>query len=729
MYSAHSPDPKKGVDLQLYEAHINGVLNRAEAAAQEVCKYAKHNTELFLQTVKAAAIFHDLGKLDKANQKILTGEKSAQKLAINHVDAGAAHFLTEKNFCSLVAAVIHSHHRGYPDFIDEQKKNEFMFRDITIREHVDESLPELLKIHKALVKDQKFAANENVKGNQTLFLRLVLSCLADADHTDTAVHYKDHMEPPAQIPLQPEKRLKTLEKYVKQLSVKGNSRSALREEMYYACKEANTDTWITSCDSPVGSGKTTAIMAHMLKQAVNRKLRRIIVVLPFTNIIKQSVEIYRKALCHDGENPKEVVAELHHRAEFQDKECRYLTALWRAPIIVTTAVTFFETLASNSPATLRRLHALPGSALFIDESHAALPVKLLPLAWHWINLYAAEWNCYWVLASGSLNKFWEIEEINRGINNNVPELVSHDLRTSLLKYEKGRVSYRYEKTPKNAEELIMWINKFSGPRLLIVNTVQSAAVIADQYAKKYGRDKVEHLSTALTPEDRDKTINRIKERLADTSDTDWTLVATSCVEAGVNFSFRNGFRELSSLVSLLQAAGRVNREGFYENSEVWTFKLVENELLKNNPELKESAKILEIFFKKKIPIDPELSTESIKEEITTDVVSSIYEKLVLAEQINRFPEVEKLFKVINTDTRLVLVDDELADKIKNHKKVDWLELQKKSVNILESKLKESRTSTIIPGVYHWNLKYDGFLGYMAGLLENKKFLMGEPCII
>jgi hypothetical protein len=91
---------------------------------------------------------------------------------------------------------------------------------------------------------------------------------------------------------------------------------------------------------------------------------------------------------------------------------RHLTALWRAPIIVTTATAFFETLASNQTSTLRRLHELPGSAILIDEAHAALPAKLLPIAWKWIKTYADKWTCYWLLVSGSLNKFWKIKEIS-----------------------------------------------------------------------------------------------------------------------------------------------------------------------------------------------------------------------------------------------------------------------------------------------------------------------------
>ena len=96
-------------------------------------------------------------------------------------------------------------------------------------------------------------------------------------------------------------------------------------------------------------------MAHLLEQACKRNARRIFVVLPYTSIIRQSVDIYRKALVLPGETPEDVVAELHSRADFEDIETRYLTALWRAPIVVTTAVAFFETLSSHNPAALRLL--------------------------------------------------------------------------------------------------------------------------------------------------------------------------------------------------------------------------------------------------------------------------------------------------------------------------------------------------------------------------------------
>jgi CRISPR-associated endonuclease/helicase Cas3 len=254
---------------------------------------------------------------------------------------------------------------------------------------------------------------------------------------------------------------------------------------------------------------------------------------------------------------------------------RQFTALWKAPIIVTTAVALFETLASNTPATLRRLHTLPGSAVFIDESHAALPAKLLPLAWRWIKGFAREWSCYWVLASGSLNRFWKIEEFDEE-RPDVPEIMPETLRNRLMQYETGRIAYQFNDTSLSAKELVVWVSTLPGPRIVILNTVQSAAVVAKEYADQYGRQNVEHLSTALMPFDRDKTLSKIKSRLEDKKDTEWMLVATSCVESGVDLSFQTGVREAASLVSLLQTAGRVNRHGNIHAASVWTVVLKES---------------------------------------------------------------------------------------------------------------------------------------------------------
>ena len=158
----------------------------------------------------------------------------------------------------------------------------------------------------------------------------------------------------------------------------------------------------------------------------------------------------------------------------------------------------------------------------------------------------------------------------------VSELIAPDLHHRLMKYEKNRIAFCYRSDTVSREELVTWVHNSPGPRLVILNTIQSAAVIASDLLERYGRKQVEHLSTALTPEDRKNVIERVKRRLNDPDDTDWTLVATSCVEAGVDFSFRTGFREMASLLSLLQAAGRVGRNGEYPDAEIWSFVLQEN---------------------------------------------------------------------------------------------------------------------------------------------------------
>lgn len=728
IYYAHSR--KDDIPEQTYTEHVCGVRSRGRDYVQEISCYAKCDSTLLSQIIEKASTIHDLGKLNKENQDVLAGREQDEKLPVHHWDAGAAYFLRNSHLSVFSAAVIQAHHKGFPDFTVEMNRGDAIFRDSAIASEVDRELPELEAIHNHLVDSQFEYGGEEIKGDKSVFLRMLLSCLVDADHTDTAIHYRKYPAEMSPVRLCAKERLAQLDLHIAGLKQTGadDDRNALRNEMYLVCRNADIDAGITSCDSPVGSGKTTAIMAHLLAQAEKRGLRRIFVVLPFTNIIKQSVDIYRKTLVLPGENAEEVVVELHHRADFESKDARHLTALWRAPIIVTTAVTFFETLASNSTAALRRLHELPGSAVFVDESHAALPAKLLPIAWKWINVYAAEWSCYWVLASGSLNRFWTIPEITGNENfRSVPEIIDDELRKRLAVYENNRISYHCDLFPKGTAELAQWISGFPGPRLVILNTVQSAAVLADYFSEHFGRECVEHLSTALTPNDRGNTLERIKKRLMDKKDTNWTLIATSCIEAGVNLSFRTGFRELGALVSLLQASGRVNREGVLDNAEMWTFCILEDGMLRLNPGLKEAAAVLKDYFEGNRAIVPELSTQSLADEIALYGLSGKHKNLVTNEKLQNFRKVEEDFKVIDSDSRLVVVDPSMA-KCLQYGKVDWKELQKVSVQIAKYKLDELRTPMIMDKIYRWNLEYDGFLGYMAGIVKLKKYSGGAIII-
>jgi hypothetical protein len=717
MLFAHSNDSKRGIPAQDYAVHVGGVVKLAIQAADVVAQYASNDGELLRMIVPLAAEFHDLGKLDAENQDVLSGKRKERHLPVQHTDAGTAYLLNELQV-AVGAALVRSHHIGLPDFIEEQnREGKNVLRDDSILERVNRTLPELVRMH----EEERLSSADlrpnlhEIMGDASLFFRIALSCLADGDHTDTAIHYQDQTADEPFIALRPADRLAALNRYVESLQ-QDNDRSRLRSEVYAACLDADIPGNIASCDSPVGTGKTTAVMAHLLAQAQKRKLRRIIVVLPYTNIITQSVKVYRDALVLPGEDPKLVVAELHHRAEFQDIHSRQFTALWKAPIIVTTAVNFFETLASNTPATLRRLHNLPGSAVFIDESHAALPAKLLPLAWRWIKGFAREWACYWVLASGSLNRFWKIEEFDEE-RPDVPEIMPTTLRNRLAQYETGRITYQLNETSLSARELVEWVSTFRGPRIVILNTVQSAAVVAKECADLYGRQSVEHLSTALTPFDRDKTLNKIKSRLKDRSDTEWSLVATSCVEAGVDLSFQTGAREAASLVSLLQTAGRVNRHGKIDAATVWTVLLKESESLKKNAGMSDSSKVLLKLIEEGNPISPDLCTNALKHEIR--LAGTFTNALLKSEAGMRFPQIEKDFRVIATDTRIVVIDENMVSKLENHQPVNWRDIQNTSVQIWGYRLDYLRIPEIssYPGIHKWIYHYDDFIGYMAGILK------------
>jgi len=673
---------------------------------------------LFLDTIRVAAEYHDLGKLDPENQEVLRGEHNAPHLPIQHTEAGTAYLLNRLNLAT-GATLIRSHHIGLPDFVAEQNRSETeVLRDgnAETRKHIDQTLDMLLLVHNSVRPTTIVNSSKTIQGNAALFFRLALSCLVDADHFDTARHYNQDL-PKKGLPLHANKRLKLLDAYVEHLKeIQQNKRTPLRTEVYQACCNANTSPNMYACDSPVGTGKTTAVMAHLLNVAEKKKLRRVFVVLPFTNIIDQSVDVYRQALVGLNERREDIVAAHHHRAEFESPESRQYSFLWHAPIVVTTAVQFFETLASNQPTALRKLHNLPGSAIFIDEAHAALPSYLWPQAWLWLKELVANWGCHIVLGSGSLNRFWQLEEFsNPPID--LPELVSSQIRSSTISYEGNRIKYAHKSDPLGLDGLTGWLKTLPGPRLLIVNTVQSAAVIADAIRITEGKSYVEHLSTALCPRDRKITLDRVKNRLAKQTDENWTLVATSCVEAGVDLSFHTGLRERCSFNSLIQTGGRINREGKYKDSTVWDFKLRHNSLLINHKAFETSSRILGELIAEQM-IRPDLATEAMRREIRSDGLRQIGNEILSYERNLQFPQMAESFKVIDSETITVIVDENLKQKILKHEKIDFNEIQQLSVQIWFNKESKYDLQAIegFPELRFWNLLYDDFLGYMAGVL-------------
>jgi CRISPR-associated endonuclease/helicase Cas3 len=739
---AHSSRPGCSIPAQSYRDHIQNVIRfgfeNALSATDDSARFA-----LFIDGVLFGAEFHDLGKLDSLNQRVLSGATRG-KLPVNHVDAGVAHLRQQAEGRSLntsamllAASIVYSHHLGLPNFSEEQRKGTEFLRDIARNEnqgstknYTDAHLQQYLELHAAAVRNE-FNGRTNLQSPRLKLtanmLRFALSCLVDADHLDTSLHYRNANEATA-VPLNPKKRLEQLDSYVRSLTNNARNetisdRNQMRSLVYETCKSFEGVRGVVSCDSPVGSGKTTAVMAHLLAIASQHNLRRIFVVLPFTNIITQSVEVYRRALVSPSESSSEVVAEHHHRAEFSDPDSRHLSFLWYSPIVVTTAVQFFNTLAAADTGTLRKLHQLGRSAIFIDEAHAALPAHLWPVSLKWLSQLVEDWNCHVVLGSGSLVKFWTLPEFRyqKDLPISVPSIINAETSSKSSNLEGKRVEYKTNLKRLSLDAMIEWVCTFVGPRLIIVNTVQSAAVIARELRSR--NISAEHISTALTPKDRDETLARVKRRLDDEQDNNWALVATSCVEAGVDLSFRIGFRERASLNSLLQTAGRVNRNGKLEKTLVWDFELVHDDLLRPHPAFEASSIVLGQLFEEGL-VSPAYCTEAMKREIGFAGFKEQAKALCENDLALECRDVAKHFRIIDSDSVTAIVSPTLLRMIARGERINSTDLQRGSVQIYRNRTLEFALAEIpsLPGVFRWTLSYDSFLGYMAGALSNTDFL-------
>lgn len=735
---AHSA-PRAGGSPQPYAEHVHHVLEGARLRAEAMAAYCS-DRDLAQQCVKsvvAAAVFHDLGKLDNVTQAALRCGRSAP-LKWDHIDAGVAYLMSEHS--ENAAWLVRAHHApGFPKwavhfgngrnsrYLRGRRRDDFApEKHRCQRERTDGSLQRLLERHVGACG--AFNHDPEMMPLHGLPLRFSLSCLIDADHADAAAFDRGWRPPD---PAQPRwtERLASLDAYVAQLRDRGGERDALRREFYELCRyRSPIDDSLMACEGPVGIGKTTAVTAWLLRRAIATGARRLVIVAPYTNILSQTAQRLREALVlPDEQNTAHLVlAEHHHRADFSEIGARDLATLWNAPIVLTTAVQFFESLASNHPSRLRKLHALPGSVIFLDEAHAALPVSLWPQNWRWMIGLTSTWECSAVLASGSLSRFWEEEDIVDIEHTRVLSVLGDEMQSARQRtVESRRVAIRSLGKLADPHTLMHAVAAKPGPRLLIMNTIQSAAVMA-KLMREHGHD-VMHLSSALSPRDRAAILKKVQERLQCLDDADWTLVATSLVEAGVELSFRTAFRERFSTASLLQVTGRVNRHNEYEDwCTVYDFEVAHVGGLSRNPEAEHPSRALRELLQEGCLAGEfdaaSLVTEALRRELWVGgkIIGGDGSELVKRENAKDYPEVARLGQVIEADTRLVVVDAALRQRLESGERVSSRDLLEGTVQIWSSKIERFGLEPIAgrPEVFWWPWKYDAeFLGYMAGVLD------------
>ena len=301
---------------------------------------------------------------------------------------------------------------------------------------------------------------------------------------------------------------------------------------------------------PTGGGKTVSSLAFALSHAVKHDMKRIIYVIPYTSIIDQNAKVFRDILGDEN------VVEHHSQVDLPDTDAETPDALrkrlacenWDAPVIVTTAVQFFESFYAAKPGRCRKLHNVANSVVIFDEAQT-LPISLMRPCVSVIDQLVQHYGVTAVLCTATQP---ELLSIFSGFTagTRIQELVPDpDALFSSLR----RVTFQQDGTLSD-EELAARIRQENAV-LCIVNSRKQARSLYEALPEE-GRF---HLSTLMNAIDRERTIATIRERLDKKQCC--RVISTSLIEAGVDVDFPTVYRELAGLDSILQAAGRCNREG------------------------------------------------------------------------------------------------------------------------------------------------------------------------
>ena len=502
-------------------------------------------------------MLHDIGKYSKQFQKRIRG-------ANNRVDHSTAGAIEVKNALPglgwLSSYCIAGHHAGLPDggsVADAEGESTLYSR---LRKS---NLPEY-SAYKKDIDIKAMCPNQpppvRVLGeagfSTAFYIRMLFSCLSDADFLNTEAFMTN-----GKVERSVEYRMETLhERLLDNIRKFGKPTKDINkrrnEILNYCLEKALYPKGLFTLTVPTGGGKTISSLAFALRHAVEHKMERIIYVIPYTSIIEQNADVFKKIV--GAEN----VLEHHSNFNYDDKSedmsrYRYATENWDMPIIVTTNVQFFESLFANKTSRCRKLHNLANSVIIFDEAQMFPTEYLLPCV-RAIAELVHNYKSTAVLCSATQPALAELipkELKTHEICDNVSDLYSFFKRTQIVYI--GQL---------DDAELAKRLNK-SKQSLCIVNTrlqVQNLYKMLDSKGSY-------HLSTLMCPIHRSKVLAEIKERLK--ANQPCRVVSTSLIEAGVDVDFPVVFREMAGLDSQIQAAGRCNREGnlSYEQSSVYIF--------------------------------------------------------------------------------------------------------------------------------------------------------------
>jgi len=385
-----------------------------------------------------------------------------------------------------------------------------------------------------------------------LAIRLIFSCLVDADALDTEAH----MQPQKALGRGGSPDFTTLAEALASAQNELISNAAdtdvnrVRRRVHEDCvRAASWPQGVFSLTVPTGGGKTRSSLAFALQHALRHDLEHVIYVAPFTTIIEQTCDVFRDVL-QDDRAVLEHHSAVHEPAGGEESHWTTLAAEnWDAPVVVTTAVQFLESLFGNRPARCRKVHRITRSVVVLDEVQT-LPVRYLTPIISCLKELVERYGTSIVLCTATQPALSEANHMLSGFRS-VREISSDpEDDFAMLK----RVEYQVDRKPTTWEEIADEMREHE-QCLAILNTKQDAMALLEALDDP----TTLHLSTRLCPEHRRTVLRDIERRLSTGSPC--CVVSTQVVEAGVDLDFPVVFRALGPLDRIVQAAGRCNREG------------------------------------------------------------------------------------------------------------------------------------------------------------------------
>ena len=567
-------------------------LKRHLTAVGKIAGEAAGNARWAAEAALAGRL-HDLGKYGDRFQARLRGEESG----LDHWSAGAFVAASDQSLQALAAALaIEGHHIGLQAANSTAVKRRLTPANLLANhpQHLRLTDRDFMRLRQRAEADGlSFAPSPGRVSEHPgsaaqaiaamLDVRLLFSCLVDADFLDTEAHFeadtagKRYREPGPSIASSD--ALAALDRHMQQ-SVRGASKAhadvaAVRESLWRRAECAATqDTGLFTLTAPTGSGKTLAMLKFALEHAHQHGLRRIVLAVPFLSIIEQTARVYRAvfdgfaehyllehhSLAGLGAEDTRADAE-QDKSNPHERQRRLLAQNWDAPIVVTTNVQLLESLFSNRPSACRKLHQLMESVILFDEAQS-LPQHLAVPTLAALSRLSSGYRTSVVFATATQPAFETLQQavFKLAVSGWSPREITTDNARMFNALRRFDVQWPHPQQATSFAELALELGAEAARQVLcVVNLKKHARALLDAIRAHADDADLFHLSTNLCSAHRRQILDQVRMRLTDGAAC--RLVSTQCIEAGVDLDFPVVYRALGPLEAIAQAAGRCNREG------------------------------------------------------------------------------------------------------------------------------------------------------------------------